>query len=75
MTRTHPADERGNVIIGSGRVFDSDGNVVFEEDGRVVLFGARDLIVVRTSDTTLVMPRDRATDMKELLARMERDDG
>jgi putative mRNA 3-end processing factor len=40
------------------------------EGGRVVLFGVRDLVVVRTPDTTLVLPRARAADLKALLKEL-----
>jgi hypothetical protein len=37
----------------------------------VVVWGVNDLVVVRTGETTLVMPLDRAPDLKTLLARLE----
>jgi hypothetical protein len=36
----------------------------------VVLFGASDLVVVRTATRTLVMPRTRAAELKYLLAHL-----
>lgn len=75
LGRTRTADARGNVVLGSGRLVDAEGTIVFSEgDGSVVVFGAKDLIVVRTEDTTMVLPRDRAADLKALLAQLE-DDG
>lgn len=72
LARTRTPDARGNVVLGSGRLVDSDGTIVFsEDDGSVVVFGAQDLIVVRTRDTTMVMPRERAADLKSLLAELE----
>ncbi|HET9947847.1 MAG TPA: sugar phosphate nucleotidyltransferase [Longimicrobiales bacterium] len=70
LSRTRPADDAGNVVIGPGEAVDACGNVVYAEDGRVVLFGTRDLVVVRTAETTLVLPRERAADLKSLLARI-----
>jgi mannose-1-phosphate guanylyltransferase len=67
LARTRAADEHGNVAVGASRAVDSGANVVFSEDGEVVLFGVDDLVVVRTADTTLVLPRDRASDLKTLL--------
>ena len=43
------------------------GNVVFADGGRVVLFGVDNLVVVQSGETTLVLPRDRAADLKTLL--------
>ncbi len=74
LGRTRPSDGAGNVVLGSGRLVEAGGNIVFsEEGGSVVVFGADDLIVVRTGETTLVLPRDRAADLKALLARLDDD--
>jgi len=71
VARARPADERGNVTIGDGRLVDSEGCVVWNEaDGPVVVFGARDLVVVRVHGVTLVLPRDRAAFLKDLLAEL-----
>jgi hypothetical protein len=37
----------------------------------VVVLGADDLIVVQSGNTTMVLPRERAGDMKEMLSRLE----
>jgi len=70
LSRTRAADESGNVSVGAARVVDSNGNVVFSEEGEVVLFGVDDLVVVRTADRTLVLPRSRAADLKTLLGEL-----
>jgi mannose-1-phosphate guanylyltransferase len=46
---------------------DSSGNVVHAEAGDVVLFGARDLVVVSRPGLTLVTTIDRAADLKTLV--------
>ncbi|MGD2047104.1 MAG: sugar phosphate nucleotidyltransferase [Gemmatimonadota bacterium] len=71
LSRTREPDASGNVTIGEAHPVDSTGNVVFSEEGSVVLFGVDDLVVVRTGGTTLVMPRERAPDLKKLLVRLE----
>ena len=40
------------------------------EQGDVVLFGVHDLVVVRSGQTTLVLPRGRAADLKTLLGEL-----
>jgi mannose-1-phosphate guanylyltransferase len=72
LSRTRPQDARGNVAIGTARAVDARGNVVFAEEGEVVLFGVDDLVVVRTHDKTLVLPRGRAADLKTLLGVLEK---
>jgi mannose-1-phosphate guanylyltransferase len=70
LRRTHRSDPSGNVVHGPSSVVGGSGNVVWSEGGRVVLFGVDDLVVVRTGDTTLVMPRQRAADLKDLLREL-----
>jgi mannose-1-phosphate guanylyltransferase len=46
------------------------------EDGHLLaVIGADDLIVVHTADATLVCPRNRAQDIKQLLKRIEGEAG
>jgi mannose-1-phosphate guanylyltransferase len=71
LSRTRPADESGNVRLGDASIVDGRGNIVFAEGGSVVLFGTEDLVVVRTESTTLVLPRDKAADLKALLVALD----
>jgi len=73
LSRSRPADAAGNVAVGAARAVDAEGNVVYAEQGEVVLFGVRDLVVVRTADKTLVLPRERAADLKTLVTELERN--
>lgn len=75
MPRIWPADARGNAVRGDAVVVDSGDCVVDAEDGIVAVLGVRDLVVVRTPDATLVCPRDRARDVREIVrALRERAD-
>ncbi|HLU25574.1 MAG TPA: sugar phosphate nucleotidyltransferase [Longimicrobiales bacterium] len=65
--RTLPTDAAGNVRVGDAHVVDSENCIAWSEDGSVVVFGARDLVVVRTGRLTLVLPRERSADLKVLL--------
>ncbi len=66
--RTRAADAHGNVSVGDAHVIDSAGCIAWSEQGSVVLFGAHDMVVVRTGDVTFVVPRSRAAELKQLLA-------
>lgn len=70
LARTRTPDDKGNVVEGAGHVVDSDRNVVWAEDGPVVLFGVDDLVVARSGGMTLVTRRDRAAALKDLLGRL-----
>ena len=71
VARTRPPDPDGNVKEGAGSLVESERCVVWNEtDQPVVVFGAADLVVVRTEGVTLVLPRDRAADLKTMLAAL-----
>lgn len=67
LHRTRDGDARGNVLIGDAHVHEGSNNVVYAEDGAVVVFGLDDVVAVRTGGVTLVAPRDRAAELKTLL--------
>ncbi len=71
LSRSRPSDSNGNILMGDAVTVDGGGNIVFADQGNVVLFGVDDLVVVRTGDTTLVMPRDRAPHLKALMTALE----
>lgn len=60
-------DAAGNVVRADGAVLcDAEGNMVVAPHGKVVaLVGVRDLVVVDTPDALLVVPRERAQDVKK----------
>jgi mannose-1-phosphate guanylyltransferase len=71
LARTRGSDGDGNVVVGDARIADGARNVVYAEEGsRVVVLGGEDLVVVHSGGTTMVLPRARAGEMKELLARL-----
>lgn len=69
----HAPDARGNVTIGDVVTADAERNVVVTDEGKVVaIVGVSDLVVVQSGDAILVVPRDRAQDVRvavEALAR------
>lgn len=72
--RTRGADGAGNVARGSAHLEQAERCVVWNEsDDDVVVFGVSDLVVVRRPGITLVLPRDRAADLKELLDALPPD--
>ena len=71
LARNRVPDEDQNVMVGNGVVREGSNNIIFSEDGQIVLFGVDNLVVVRTDEATLVMPRDRASDLKTLVKKLE----
>lgn len=61
-------DEQGNMIQGEVLALDSRDNLLWSEHGLVATLGVAGLAVVQTRDATLVCPRERVQDLKELVA-------
>lgn len=70
LARTRPADARGNVGVGTTQFVDADDCIAWSEEGAVVVFGARDLVVVHAHGVTFVAPRNRTPDLKQMLAEL-----
>jgi mannose-1-phosphate guanylyltransferase/mannose-6-phosphate isomerase len=64
-------DDLGNVIKGNIVALDSANNLLWTEHGLVAAMGIEDLVVVQTRDATLICPRDRVADLKQLVARVK----
>jgi mannose-1-phosphate guanylyltransferase len=62
-------DSRGNVVIGGAALIEGDGNIVVADEGApyVGVLGVRDLVVVATKDAVLVIPKDRAQDVRRVV--------
>jgi mannose-1-phosphate guanylyltransferase len=68
--RMRTPDASKNVAVGDAHIVDSSDCVAWAEDGSIVVFGARDLLVVRVGNVTFVAPRERAEAIKALLERL-----
>jgi len=64
------ADGAGNVAIGAVETLDAQNNIVYSRDHLPAVIGVRDLVVVQAEGVTLVCPKDRAQDVKQLLTRL-----
>jgi len=63
----------GNAVLGEAFTIDADGNVL-ASDGHVSAVGVSDLVVASFDDRTLVVPKDEAQRVREVVAEL-RDDG
>jgi len=66
-------DAAGNVALGEVLAEEARNCYLRAEHGLVTALGVEDLVVVATADAVLVAARERAQDVKRLLARLERD--
>lgn len=67
-----PADAAGNHRRGEVATLDARGNIVFcsDQDELVALIGVDDLIVVRADRRTLIVPRWRAEEVRQLVSQL-----
>ncbi len=71
-----PRDEHGNVLPDDAITIDAKDNYVCTTDDKlVVVIGVDDLVIVDAGDALLVVPRDRAQEVREVVATLrERND-
>ena len=67
LGRVGDKDEFGNVTSGNVHMLDSADNVVHVNDGRVVMYGVDNLVVVVHDGLTLVTTTEKAADLKRLI--------
>ena len=78
LDRTWRKDAGGNVLVGDPVVVDCHNCIIYNDvtpaqrDIAVAVVGAQDLVVVVTDDAVLVIPKDRAQDVKHAVAELKR---
>jgi mannose-1-phosphate guanylyltransferase/mannose-1-phosphate guanylyltransferase/mannose-6-phosphate isomerase len=65
-------DAAGNVRQGDVIVEDSRNCYLRAEHGLLTALGVEDLVVITTTDAVMIAQRDRARDIKQIVARLER---
>lgn len=64
-------DASGNIITGNVIDIDSRDSIVYAEKRLVATIGLKDSVVVDTPDATLVCSKDRAQDVKKVVAELK----
>lgn len=67
LSRWMEVDGGGNVSVGDVVLEECTEVVAWSESGRIAAFGLSDVVVVRTADETLVVPRHRLDGIKEFV--------
>ncbi len=65
-----PQDANGNTLIGDCQQIDSKNNIIYSKDRLTAVIGAENLIVVQAEGVTLVCPKEKAQEIKKMLARL-----
>ena len=66
-----PNDEQKNVVIGECESIDSTDNLVISNNRLTALIGCSGLAVIQANGVTLICPKARAQQVKELLRKVE----
>lgn len=66
-------DADGNASRGRVITSDASGNLLVAGDGAIAAVGVHDLVVVRTADTVLVVPKSDSQKVKQLVDRLGRE--
>lgn len=67
LWRLSEKDSKGNVVSGSVTLLDGMNNLIRSEGVHVSAVGVNDLVIVATRDAVLIIPRERAQDVKKVL--------
>lgn len=66
-------DARATLAVGRHVGVGSEGNLIYGFSGKLIATaGIKNMIIIETPDAILVCPRDRAHEVKKLVAEMER---
>jgi mannose-1-phosphate guanylyltransferase / mannose-6-phosphate isomerase len=66
-----PKDDQGNVLHGEVYQEDTENSLIWASRGVIATLGLKDIAVIQTTDATLVCPRSRAEDIKNLVAKVK----
>jgi mannose-1-phosphate guanylyltransferase len=66
-------DSNDNVVRGDVLSIDSKDNLLFAEQGAVTVVGVSNLVVVRTADSVLVIPKERSQEVKAVVDALAED--
>src|SRR5262249_39134909 len=74
LWETGAKDADRNVLVGKVLAEDTKGSYIRSETGLVAALGVKDMVVVATKDAVMLAPRDRAQDVRSLVARLVMED-
>lgn len=73
IAAVQPLDEAGNAKVGDTLAIESRGNVLVSSGPLVSVVGVQGLVVVATPDAVLVLPRERAQDVRAIVSALDKD--
>jgi len=73
LFRVRARDPEGNIPVGPVSLLDTRDSLVWSDGPVIVAAGVSDLVIVAAHGRILVLPRERAADLKSFLARLPAD--
>lgn len=70
LERVLPQDHSGNVVQGALVGLESEGLIVYSPKKTVAALGVSNLIIVETDDVLMVCAKEKAQDVKQLIAKL-----
>lgn len=75
IERTFPKDNQSNVTVGNPILVDTQNSIIYNAPGlnkmAVAVMGMKDVVVVVNEDAVLVMPKEKAQDVKKLILTLK----
>jgi mannose-1-phosphate guanylyltransferase len=65
-----PQDESGNTRIGQVETLDAADNIILSKDRLTAVIGVEGLVVVQAAGVTLVCPKERAQEIKQMVVAL-----
>jgi mannose-1-phosphate guanylyltransferase/mannose-6-phosphate isomerase len=66
-------DEDGNVLIGNVVGIDCKDSIIFANKRLVAAIGLKNMVVVDTADATLITPKDKVQQVKQLVSKLKEE--
>lgn len=73
LQEVYDSDDDGNVLDGDAMAHDCEGTFIQAESRLVAAVGLKDVIVVETKDTVLVVDKNQSQNVKEIVDRLKKD--
>ena len=64
----------GNSVFGSAVSIDASNNLLYSDSGTIAVLGVDDLVVVRSGDAVLVIPKRRSQEVRRIVEELRRRD-
>lgn len=73
LARYYPQDSDQNATEGNVVTVDSNNNLILSDQGIVACLGIENLIVIQNKNSILILPKDRAEEVKKVLEKMKKE--